>query len=87
MKVYPVTDNEGNGVEYFFWCYDQSVFSSGWLNSGSVNVDPYDNPIGPNEYWVYVGSQYMPYNYMVRTKDQSFNENTGNWTDPVMVGN
>lgn len=85
MKVNPVTDNEGNGVEYYFECFDQSFATSGWLNSNSVNLDPDGNPIGPNEYWVYVGGQFTFYRYRVQARDRSANHNTGAWSDYIIV--
>jgi hypothetical protein len=74
---------DDSGVEYYFECLDVSSFSSGWQSL--PGVDPEGDPIGPNEYWVAVGTEYANYIYRVKARDMSPLQNETVWSEMEMV--
>ena len=76
MAVEEAADD--NGVEYYFECLDDGSYSSGWRSLDGI--DPFGNIIGPEEYWVQVGGQYIYFTYRVKVRDMSPNQNETLWS-------
>jgi len=86
MSVQPVADAEGNGEEYYFECLTNDAFSGGWFNALNVSIQPDGLPAaGPEVYYVEVGAPGMKLKYVVRTRDQSPNQNVSSDSVPLTV--
>ena len=81
-----VTDPEGNGEEYQFNCVDvPGLVAPTWYNALNTAglYYPDGNPMIPNQIWVPVSGSITNHTYRVRTRDQSINQNTGQWSAEV----
>ncbi len=79
-----VTD--GSGVEYQFYCVDvPGLVAPTWYNALNTAglYYPDGNPMVPNVIWVPVSGGIANHTYQVRTRDQSINQNTGQWSAEV----
>jgi len=74
---------DDSGVEYQFNCVDvPGLVAPTWYNALNTAglYYPDGNPRVPNVIWVPVSGGIANHTYRVRTRDQSINQNTGQWS-------